>query len=186
MKIPVLGCDPSFRNWGLASAELDLITGELSSPVLRLIQTGDEPKGKQVRQNSYDLEAAEYLFKQLKPIVEKAKVIFVEVPHGSQSAASMKGYGICIGLLGSLRASGYQIIEVTESESKKLFTGSRTATKKDMIQTAVGHYPESNWPKHAGKISESKAEHMADAIAAIHAGVNTPVFQQLMRLYEKV
>lgn len=186
MRIPIIGMDPSFRNWGLAAAELDLETGILSTPHLSVIKTGEEPKGKQVRQNSYDLEAAEFLAKNIFPEAQKAKAVFVEVPHGSQSAAAMKGYGICLGVLGSLRSFGIPIIEVSEMESKKLFTGNRKATKEQMIAKAMEHYPEANWPYHQGHVSAAKAEHMADAIAAIHAGVNTQLFQSIMRLYAKV
>ena len=63
------------------------------------------------------------------------------------------------------------IIEVTESESKKVFTGKRTATKDEMIVKAMELYPDANWPYHQGSLSATKAEHMADAISAIHAGV---------------
>lgn len=187
MQIPVVGFDPSFRNWGIAEALLDLETGVLAVPKLSVVQTGDEPKGKQVRQNSTDIISAEALMKAVYPIAKQAKVVFVEVPHGSQSAAAMKGYGVCIGLLGSLRSFGIPIVEVTEAESKKVFTGKRTATKDEMIAKAMEHYPEANWPMYKDKgklaVSAAKAEHMADAIAAIHSGVHTPLFQQLMRLY---
>lgn len=187
MLISVIGMDPSFRNWGLANASLDLETGLLTTPHLSVVQTGDEPKGKQVRQNSYDIEAAETLMKVISPMAQKAKAIFVEVPHGSQSASAMKGYGVCIGILGAIRSLGVPIIEVTEAESKKVFTGKRTATKNEMIAKAVELYPDANWPRYKEKgqmvLSATKAEHMADAIAAIHSGVHTPLFQQLMRLY---
>lgn len=187
MKIPVLGCDPSLRNWGLAEALLSLETGELSTPNLSLVQTGDEPKGKQVRQNSLDLTSAETLMTGIYPLAKKAKAIFVEMPVGSQSAAAMKGYGVCVGLIGALRSLGIPIIEVYEAESKKVFAGKRTATKDEMIAKALELYPDANWPRYKEKgqmiISAAKAEHMADAIAAIHSGVHTPLFQQLMRLY---
>lgn len=178
--------DPSLRNWGLASATLDLESGVLSDPVLSLVRTGDEPKKKQVRQNSMDLESAEVLARGVFEAVDNAKAVFVEVPHGSQSASGMKGYGVCIGILGALRSKGIQIIEVSEQESKKIFAGKRTATKEEMIQVARELYPNSNWPMHQGSLSAAKAEHMADAIAAIHAGVRTPMFQNLMRLFAKV
>lgn len=186
MKIPVVGFDPSMRNWGWAFAELDLMSGHLSPPEVGVIKTAEEPKGKQVRQNSYDLLAAEELFNVAYPLAMKAKVVFVEVPVGSQSAAAMKGYGMCLGILGAIRSQGIPLIEVSESECKKTMTGKRTATKDEMIQAATVWYPDSNWPMHRGTISASKAEHMADAISAIHAGVKTQQFQNLMRLYNSV
>lgn len=176
--------DPSLANWGIAEAELDLQTGELSTPKLSLVQPRDGDGKKQVRRNSLDLQRAEELAHAAMAAAMRAKVIFVEVPVGSQSARAMASYGICLGILGSIRAKGMEIIEVSPDENKKSFTGSRTATKQQMIDTACQWYPDANWPMHGGKVSASKAEHMADAIAAIHAGVQTPVFQNLMRLLQ--
>lgn len=180
MKIPVLGMDPSLRNWGLAAAELCLDTGILSTPVISIVGTKSDDS-KRVRQNSKDLQTAEDLAAGILPAARLAKAIFVEVPVGSQSARAMASYGTCVGILGSLRALGIEIIEVTPTEVKTHFTGNKNATKDDMIRTAMEYYPEAAWPFLKGKVV-AKAEHMADAIAAIHAGVHTPVFQQLMRL----
>lgn len=184
MQIPVLGMDPSLRNWGLAEGNLDLHTGVLTTPVLSLVQPKDL-EGKQVRQNSTDLHLAEQLAEVVIEAARRAKVVFVEVPVGSQSARAMASYGVCVGVLGAIRALGIQLIEVTPSENKKIFTGNKVATKREMIEKAVELYPESNFPVHKGKIPD-KAEHMADAIAAIHAGVRTSVFQNLMRLFKEV
>lgn len=185
MIVNVVGLDPSLRNWGVAEAKLGLESGVLSTPQLKVITTADEPKGKQVRQNSYDLLASSELAGAMLLLIPTTKFFFVEVPHGSQSAQAMKGYGICIGILGFMRAMGATIIEVSASENKKGFTGDSKATKKMMIDTAVGHYPDANWPIHGGKIVAGTAEHMADAIAAIHAGVNTPEFSNLLKLLSK-
>lgn len=180
MKIKVLGMDPSLRNWGLAEAELDLTTGVMDTPILSLIETKD-PQGKQVRQNSKDLHLAEQLATAAIAAARRAKVIFVETPHGSQSARAMASYGICVGVLGTIRAEGIQLIEVTALEVKLAFVNNKEATKSDMIAQALRLYPNANFFRQAGKIT-AKNEHVADAIAAIHAGVRTPVFQNLMRL----
>ena len=184
MKIPVVGFDPSLRNWGIAESYLDLETGYLDTPQLSLVCPKDM-EGKQVRQNSTDLFIADQLAEVVIPIAKKAKVIFVEVPVGSQSARAMVSYGVCVGILGSIRSLGIQLVEVTPSEVKKVFTGNKLATKDDMINTAVRLYPDANFPRHRGEVS-GKAEHVADAIAAIHAGVQTSVFQNLMRLFSGV
>ena len=182
MKIPVLGMDPSLRNWGLAFGELDLDTGELSTPRLSIIQPKDL-QGKQVRQNSNDLHLAEQLSTGVIPVAECAKVIFVECPVGSQSARAMASYGVCVGVLGAIRAAGIPLIEVTALESKLALTGLREATKRQMIDAAHAYYPDANWPRHKGTVPNT-AEHLADAIAAIHSGVRTPTFQNLMRLFK--
>ena len=54
MKIPVLGCDPSLSNWGLARGMLDLDTGTFEDVELLLIETKPDDT-KQVRQNSKDI-----------------------------------------------------------------------------------------------------------------------------------
>lgn len=184
MKIPVLGMDPSLRHWGLAESLLDLQTGIMDSPSLSLIEPKDLA-GKQVRQNSSDLHLAEQLAGPVMEAVQKAKAIFVEVPVGSKSARAMASYGVCVGVLGAIRATGVQLIEVTATEVKKALTGNGQATKQQMIDQAVKLYPDANYPMHQGRVA-SKAEHVADAIGAIYAGVRTPTFQNLMRLFEKV
>lgn len=184
MLISVLGMDPSLRSWGLAEAQLDLDTGILSTPVLTTVRPKDI-KGKQVRQNSNDLHLAEELASVVLPAAQKAKAVFVEVPVGSQSARSMASYGVCVGVLGTIRALGVPLIEVTATENKKIFTGNKNATKRQMIDKAIELYPESNFPIFRGEVADT-AEHVADAIASIHAGVHTPMFQNLLRLFQKV
>jgi len=184
MLIPVLGCDPSLRAWGMAEATLDLKTGILTTPFLSLV-TPKNLEGKQVRQNSSDLHLAEQLAEPVMAAARKAKVIFVEVPVGSQSARAMASYGICVGVLGAVRALGIPLIEVTALETKLALTGNKHATKREMINKAFETYPDANFPQHRGNIPD-KAEHMADAIATIHSGVRTPMFKNLMRLFEGV
>lgn len=181
--IRVVGQDPSLRNWGLAVGYLDLETKkleidyvDLTNPVL--------PTGKQVRQNSSDLESALQLYKGAADASGGAHAVFVEVPVGSQSARAMASYGICVGVLGALRANGIPFFEVTPTEVKLASVGNKTATKQEMIKWAMAAHPEANWPtyKQNGQtmVSEAKAEHMADAIAAIYAGINCNAFQQML------
>lgn len=174
--------DPSMRNWGLAEAILDLETGMLSVPDLSLISVKEDDR-KQVRQNSKDLEIAEQLSKAVLAAARRAQIVFVEVPVGSQSARAMASYGLCVGVLGAIRAEGIQLIEVTPTEVKLALTGIKHATKDQMIAAAKHIYPHANWPMHQGKPT-SKAEHVADAIGAIYAGCKTPMFKNLLRILQ--
>ena len=190
MKIPVVGFDPSLTHWGIASGELDLTTGFLDTLILKLIEP-EKIDHKQVRQNSEDLFVADQLAKPALAAARAAKAVFVEVPVGSQSARAMASYGVCVGILGAIRAEGIPLIEVTATESKLSFTGNKNASKRQMINQAVSLYPSAKFPRYerSGKSFKkgeimNTAEHVADAIAAIHAGVSTPMFQNLMRLYQ--
>ena len=182
--IKVVGLDPSLRNWGIAIGSMlpgvpsSLLINELNvlNPLLS--------KGKQVRQNSLDLESAKQLAEGTLKAVQGAQVIFVEVPVGSQSARAMASYGICCGVLGSIRAMGIPLIEVSPAEVKLAGAGNATATKREMIQWAMGKHPEATWPMYKERgvrvVSEAKAEHMADAISAIYAGLASNSFQQML------
>lgn len=174
----VVGLDPSLRNWGISKGtfntqtkELILESVEVINPVL--------PTGKQTRQNSLDLESAKQLSKATVEAVKDAQAVFVEVPVGSQSARAMASYGICVGVLGALRASGIPFFEVTPTEVKVTAVGNKTASKESMISWAKRTHPEISWPKAA-----SKSEHVADATAAIHAGLISNEFNQLINFYK--
>jgi Holliday junction resolvasome RuvABC endonuclease subunit len=105
----------------------------------------------------------------------------------------MKSYGIVCGVLGAMRHAGIEIIQVDALDVKECLTGNKNATKKQMIEAAVTEYPHVDWPrqeKNGAKFKKGdlkkESEHCADAIATIHAGVQTPAFQTLMRLFAKV
>ena len=180
----VVGFDPSLRNWGIAKGIF------IPEPYPRLhiekvdVINPELPTGKQVRQNSLDLESAKQLCAAALSAAKDAQAIFVEVPVGSQSARAMASYGICVGVLGALRATGIPFFEVTPTEVKMASAGKKTATKLEMIQWAMNQHPEANWPRYKQngvvKVSEAKAEHMADATAAIYAGLACNSFQQLL------
>lgn len=184
--IKVVGLDPSLRNWGIAQG--NVVPGQPSTLQIDHVQVinPDLPKGKQVRQNSLDLESAKQLCEGAMKAAEGAQAIFVEVPVGSQSARAMASYGVCVGVLGSLRAMGIPIFEVTPSEVKLAGPGRATATKLQMIEWAMNRHPEANWPTYVQKgkvlVNTSKAEHQADATATIHAGMASNIFQQLLSM----
>lgn len=181
--INVLGFDPSLRNWGIAKGKLLLSsTGKPEQIVIDNISVTQPilPTSKQMRVNSKDLDSANQLYKAATEALKEAQAIFVEVPVGSKSARAMAAYGICVGVLGAIRASGIPFFEVTPTEVKLASVGSKTASKSDMINWAVKQHPEAGWPMNKGSVVAGKAEHMADAIAAIHAGIKTQPFQQIL------
>jgi Holliday junction resolvasome RuvABC endonuclease subunit len=182
-ELRVLGFDPSLNNWGIAAGIYCTDTAQLTVKNV-LVTRPDLPKGKQVRQNSKDLTAAQQLAAAALDVAPQAHAIFVEVPVGSQSARAMASYGVCVGILGTLRAQGIPFFEVTPTEVKTAAVGTKNATKSQMIQWAMSKHPDAGWPTYLknGKtlVSEAQAEHMADAIAAIEAGLQLEEFRRLM------
>lgn len=181
----VVGLDPSMRNWGIAAGEYDTERKLLSIAKLHVVQP-TPPSGKQVRQSSKDLVVAEQLINEVIPFLKEAQMIFVEVPSGTQSAAGMKAYGICIGLLAAMRELGYPFMEMTPMEIKLAATGNKVASKIEMIEWGLSTFPKAPWPTQTlrgeARVIAGKAEHMADATAAIVAGVQTANFKQLVSL----
>lgn len=188
--LKVVGFDPSLRNWGVSVGSLFLSDqgNKLEISDVSVIQPVLS-KGKQVRQSSLDLESATQLAEKAIAYAKDADLVFVEVPIGSQSARAMASYGICIGVLGALRAYGIPFIELNPTEVKVAATSNKNATKSEMIDWATKTHPEAPWPtfkrKGSALISETKAEHMADATAAIHAGLQSQQFQQMKNFLKR-
>lgn len=188
MQINVCGFDPSLNNWGIAVGSYSVTTGILTISEIQVVQPV-LVKTKQTRQNSLDVQAATQLFNAAYAFAQKADVLFVEVPVGSQSARASVGYGVCAGVLGSLSALTTPFIAVTPTAVKKTAVNDVKASKKQMIDWATSKHPEANWPTYnranQAIVSEAKAEHMADAIAAIYAGLASDEFKQLLSLHRK-
>lgn len=182
--IKVLGLDPSLNSWGIAAGTYDTVTKELKIKHVNVIQRLKDDS-KRVRQNSKDLAAAQAILKGLQPYLEEKPVIFAEVPIGSQSARAMASYGICVGILGAVRAMDSPFFEVTPTEVKVAATGNKNATKDQMISWGLVQFPEANWPrKKNGDPIASSTEHMADACGAIVAGLSGNEFKQLAAMQQ--
>lgn len=192
--LTVVGFDPSLNNWGIARGALTLANGgHLDIVALDVIQP-TIPDGKQVRNNSKDLGRAEQLARGAWTAAQGADAIFVEVPHGSQSARAMASYAICIGVLGSLRAQGIPFFELSEGEVKLIALGKKgKTTKQEMINWATRQHPAAPWPVYQqngatykkGELDVGRAEHMADAIGTIYAGLRDKLFQQMIGVLHK-
>ena len=187
-KLAIVGFDPSLSNWGIAKATLDLDTMLLSVDGLDVIQTDpekDKKVRKVVRKNSEDLERAKLLHKGVKEAMEGHWIAFVEVPVGSQSSRAMASYGVCIGVLAEV-GNAMPMIQVTPTEVKVAGCGIKTATKDEMIEAMIGKYPDAPWAMKTVKGVKtpiaSKCEHMADALAAIEAGMKTDEFKSTVAM----
>lgn len=177
----VLGIDPALCNFGFARFQLDIESLELTFPHLELISTKSGAT-KVVRVNSDDLDRCRILQSGLSRNLNGINMVFVEVPVGSQSARAMMSYGACVGLLSWIRTP---LIQLSPAEVKMAATGSKTASKEDMIGWAVEKYPQAKWLRRGGKLTAAN-EHLADAIATVHAGIKTDQFQQAREILKWV
>ena len=178
MNITVIGMDPSLSNWGFIKAKVDVDTQRIRGSDALLCETKPGKDKKTVRKNSDDLKRARALSDALKNQCEDVAIAFVEVPVGSQSAASMKSYGVCIGILSMM---SIPMIQVSPDEVKLAGAGCKNATKEEMITA----HPEIFWLKRKTKgdaVLLNKNEHLADALGAIYAGMKTEDFQSVLAI----
>lgn len=180
MSIVIAGIDPALRNVGLVKGTMDLSTGTFDLTHLKLLQT-ETSKSKQVRKNSDDLERARIAFKGIRDFLIDVDIVCVEIPVGSQSARAMASYGISIGVLASIDKP---LIQVTATEVKLNGAGTKLASKQEMINWATTRYPMAAWLKQGSRITQNN-EHLADAVAAIHAAAQTDVFKLITSMHRK-
>jgi len=181
----VISFDPSMSNWGYVYGDLDPNTDKFTPVYCGIISTKRD-QTKSVANNSKDLTRVQGIVIELVEVLELAnpELMFAEVPHGSQSSRASVSYGVCIALLASLRHAGYPLIEVTAENVKHVVASAnpkRTpgkVSKKEVITWATQLYPELDYPRHRGALA-GKTEHIADAIAALHAGVQTGEYARI-------
>lgn len=177
------GLDGSLRNFGIALMSLDTDTLDLQVQDLTLITT-EKGTAKTVRKSSDNLSRASILSAGIEAALKSSRAAsaFLEVPSGGQSYDAVLGFGIVIGLYAGLRVP---VMEVSPAETKLAAVGTKTASKEEMIEWATTKYPTAPWlmTKRGGVMVPTKAnEHLADAVAIVHAGILTPAFQQTLSM----
>lgn len=172
MLLNIGGCDPSLRNFGLAKGIYDTDSKKFDLTQLKLINP-KVVKTKKMRVNEHDLLRAQDLVMGLNNFLNDCDLIFVELPVGSQSSRAAVSYGICVGVIASLHNP---LIITSAKQGKLLMTGDPEASKATMIQYAYKEYPNANWSKKKDGTLLTCNEHLADAIAAIHAGLQSKQF----------
>ena len=184
MIVKIAGLDCALKNLGIAKVKYDLQNKLIVPYHISLIQT-EKSTNKQVRVSSDDFSRATVLAKSLKEIETEVDFWIGEIPSGSQNARANTSFGIAIGVMASLNKS---FIQVSPSEVKMAVIGRKTAPKHEMIDWAMKTYPALDWKTKRVKgvtTPVNENEHMADALAVIHAGVETPEFKNAVSMYRK-
>lgn len=180
--IKIVGIDISLNNIGICKATIDGDAINITELLLIQPPKADIQSKKQVRKNSDDLRRARWLQNNLMLAIQDCQIISVEMPFGSQSARAMASYGICVGVLASVKKP---MIEVTPAEVKLAGFGVKTATKQEMIAWATDKHPDANWKMRTLKgkqVLTADNEHLADAVGCIYAGMKTEQFKTALAM----
>lgn len=186
-EIRVIGLDPSATNTGIARARVLLPSLEIRIDDIRLVKTESET-GKTVRKNSDDLRRAQIILGAFEEAVSEFNPSFFisEIPVGSQNARAAWLLGMTLGCIAGLKVLGMPLIQVQPNDTKMASVGKKTASKPEIIDWAFEKYPDLDWIRHGSSKHPAKLtaanEHLADAIAVIHAGVRSAEFGQAKAL----
>lgn len=184
-KLNILGMDPSFRNWGYVTGSYDVVNEALVLDELELMTT-ERGKEKNILVTEDDFNCSKLLHRKMVSKADGMNVIFSEIPSGSQSASAARKLGIVTGIMSS---TNVPLISLTPTQVKMASVGKRTASKSEMIDWAVETYPELNWLKRKSKgelVLVKKNEHLADAVAVVHAGIQSDRFKQLASMLKGI
>jgi hypothetical protein len=184
MKIKIVGFDPSMSNWGICKATLDVATLEWTVDDLILVETESEAK-KGVIKQSDDLRRAKIVQAGMIEACDDASFAISEIPFCNP--AGYAGANFNSGLVtGVLASCPIPLIQVFPSEVKQKATGVRSATKGEMIEWAMGRFPNAPWRMRTLKgkrVPTAANEHLADAVASINAGLDSQQLQQALAIY---
>lgn len=179
--IKIAGLDGSLRNFGVAVMTLDTENLALTVENLALMKT-EKSKVKSVRSSSDNLARAQSITEGIKVAVKDCAMCFAEVPSGGQSYDAVLGFGIVIGIYSFMPLP---VSEVSPAEAKKAAVGTRSASKQEMIDWAFALYPNAPWrltKRKGAMVPTLDNEHLADAVAVVHAGIKTPAFLQTLAM----
>lgn len=177
MKVNIVGIDPAVRNFGYAKSVYDTDNNLLRMTGLALVTT-EKDSHKGVRANSDDFRRAQHHHRSLVNHCKGMNMACVELPSGTQSFRGAMSNGMVLGIVA---ACPIVIIQVMPMEVKLAAVGHKQAAKEEMIEWAMEKYPDLPWltTKRKGVIVPVAAnEHLADAVATIHAGILTEQFAQ--------
>lgn len=171
-----LSVDPSLANTGVIWGEI--IDGKINLIGYKLIQT-EKSKDKKIRSSSDLANRCKEIYQELTSIIGyfNPAVTFAETPSGSQSYNSALSYGISCYTIGIINPPP---IQVTPIEVKKATVGTKTATKKEIIDYVENKYPDFLLKKN-GKVL-GHMEHIADAVCIVEAGIKTNEYKQLVSI----
>jgi hypothetical protein len=181
--IAVVGFDGSMSNFGIAKAAIDVDTLAITIEELILVETSPD-KTKQMVKSSDDLRRARQCAVGMVRSCKGRSLAFAELPyaHAQMHTSGVLSTGITLGVLS---CCPIPIIGVQPADVKLAALGSRVGSKEEMIAWATDLYPSAPWlqGRVRGKMQMvAKNEHLADAVATIHAGIHTEQFKQVLEV----
>lgn len=165
--VTVLALDPSLRNTGYVIATVTKGTVIYSS--CGVVTT--DPKRQSVDSLIAD---ATHLYTEVSSLLSQVDIVCSEASFFAKDAKAAIVKGVIVGLL-TIVKNKVPLHVVTQSQAKKA-TGQDFKDKDPkavVMEWALAHLPESLVPMYRGKVNQTKFNHIADAVAVLHASLPT-------------
>lgn len=193
LRVTMLGIDPGLSNTGFAVAEVDLN----SQRIVKTLELGtivtERQTTKTIRRTSDDLRRARKIHRELKDVVERYAITVAACEM--QSTTPYKRISLNFGItLGVVASFDFYLVEMLARDVKKAVTGDRDAPKEKVIRWALEttRHDDVTWPTSArqnrmdlnfrSRHVTLGAEHQADALAVIHAALQSEQMRDLRSL----
>lgn len=173
--IQIAGIDPSLRNTGIAIGELNTKTWLLNITKLHLVETVPD----KTQQASEDLLCrCNEIHQAVRQHTTGCQLVFAELPTGGSNKQT--AFALGAGFVAALAGLPATMVPVTPSDVKHAALShlpSKQRNKAAMVAWAMQAHPEAPWPTYeregvAYPVTDTNhLEHLADAIAAIYAGI---------------
>jgi crossover junction endodeoxyribonuclease RuvC len=183
--LKILGIDPGLANMGVALFLLDPDQGYYLEDVV-LITTKKDSKKRGLRQKADDVRRLQKVIAQFREIVLKWHpdvCSFEEAPTLRNSMAVRKvalSWGACYAVANE--RPGTMTLEYGPQDLKVVVTGSKSASKAEIIETLSTRFP----ALAESTIPQSKKEHVADAVAAALKAAQDPAVVALANAKKRV
>lgn len=174
----VLGIDPGFANIGIVGLEFETGIDDARVIYAELVRTKKSKHKLDIRKNSDDQRRHTECFDAYTKALKEVNPIVVSMEGISyvRNSATMCGIGgSWYGLYYLLMHLGIYCVDYSPQELKKIATGKKNASKKEMIWAVRTRWPaQIDWDLKVGRFlkwPESKHEHVADAAIAAWAAI---------------
>lgn len=174
----LLGVDPGFAVMGFAAVELhpDKHRDKLTCWVVR---TEPSHRKRNVRASEDNVRRTREIAKAVSKAIYEHEplVLCVETMSWPRNAGSVAKIALAWGALCAVaERHGIAIVQASPQEVKKAVTGSKTASKAEVIQAIEARWPDVVWPEQATLV-----EHAADAAAVVLATLDSDVVRLARR-----
>ena len=176
----ILGIDPGFSSLGWAVC-VAAYPAEVQAVYCGIIRTEKAEKKIQLRASEDNINRAQAIYNELAGLIlsHKISLVCTESMSWPRNAGVVAKMGIVWGVIASVcHQWRIPMLQVSPVEIKKNLTGSKQATKEEMIAEIVSRYPKLILPSQ--KVLQ---EHAADAVAAVLACKQSMLFTAMENQY---